>query len=171
MDVVEPAGQPAAVAVERPAAEPGVAGPAVPGDDPVVQREPQRRQVLVGRGDGRQPLEHGAQVVAEEADEPAEERRRVGRDDERCPVEAGDEAAGDGERVRSGGRRLQDRDRIRGQVGPAGVAARPGALEQDQARQVAEASAASMARVAATRSGSRRRRSGALEEEPGITGR
>ena len=103
MDVVESAGQPAGVAIERPAAEPGVAGPAVPGDDPVVQREPQRRQVLVGRGDGRQAFEHGAQVVAEEADETAEERRGV-RGHERSPVQAGDEPACDGERVRSGGR-------------------------------------------------------------------
>ena len=49
-----------------------------------------------------------------------------------------DEPAGDGERVRSGGRRLEDGDRIGGQVGPARVAARPGALEQDEAGQVAE---------------------------------
>ena len=103
MDVVESAGQPAGVAIERPAAEPGVAGPAVPGDDPVVQREPQRRQVLVGRRDGRQAFEHGAQVVAEEADQAAEERRGVGRD-ERRPVEPGDEPACDGERVGSGRR-------------------------------------------------------------------
>ena len=57
MDLVEAAGQPPTVAVERPAAEPGVAGPPVPGDDPVVEREPERRQVLVVGRDRRQPLE------------------------------------------------------------------------------------------------------------------
>ena len=114
-----------------------MAGPPVPGDDPVVEGEPERREVLVRRRDGRQPLEHAAQVVAEEADQPAEERRRIGRDDEGA-VEAGDEAARDRERVRAGGRRLEDRDRIGCQVGPAGVASRPGALEQDEAGQVAK---------------------------------
>ena len=81
VDLVEPAGQPPTVAVERPAAEPGVAGPSVPGDDPVVQRQAERRQALVLRRDGGQPLQHVTQVVPEEPDEPAEEpaARRPGR--------------------------------------------------------------------------------------------
>ena len=137
VDLVEPARQPPPVTVEGPPAEPGMAGPPVPGDDPVVEREPERREVLVRRRDGRQPLEHAAQVVAEEADQPAEEWRRIGRDDE-GPVEAGDKAARDGERVRAGRRGLEDRHRIGRQVGPAGVASRPGALEQDEAGQVAK---------------------------------
>ena len=137
MDVVEPPRQPAPVAVERSPADPGVAGPTVPGHDPVVEREPEGRQVLVDRRDRRQPLEAGAEVVAEEADEATEERRDVGRD-ERRPVEPGDQPAGDRERVRPGGRRLEDRDRVGGEVRPACVAAGPGALEQDQAGQVAE---------------------------------
>ncbi len=63
------------VAVRSPAADPGRAGPAVPGDDPVVEREAERRQVLVVGRDRRQPLERVAQVVAEVADEAAKERR------------------------------------------------------------------------------------------------
>ena len=51
----------------------------VPGDRPVVQREPEDRQVLVHAGDRRQPLEPPAEVVAEVADEPARERRRSAR--------------------------------------------------------------------------------------------
>ena len=139
-----------------------MARPPIPGDDPIVQREPQRRQVLVGRGDGRQALEDGADVIAEEADQPAEERRRIGRDDDR-PVEASDQSAGDRERVGAGRRRLEDRDGIGGEVGPAGVAPRPGALEQDEARQVAERlGRIDRARAGDTRSGRRRSRSGAL---------
>ena len=88
-------------------------------------------------GDGRQPLEGVAEVVAEEPDEPAEEARRIGRHDRRR-VEAGQQPAGDRERVRAGGRRLEDRDRVGGQVRPARVAAGPGALEDGQPGQVAE---------------------------------
>ena len=54
------------------------------------------------------------------------------------PVEAGDQSAGDRERVGAGRRRLEDGDGIGGEVGPAGVAPGPGALEQDEAGQVAE---------------------------------
>ena len=95
MDVVEPAGQAASVTIERPAADPGVAGPPIPGDDPVMERQPKRRQVLVDRRARGQPLEDRAEVVAEEADQAAEEGRDIGRD-ERCRVEAGDQAARDG---------------------------------------------------------------------------
>ena len=48
-----------------------VAGPAVPGDRPVVEREAQHRQVLVHARDRRQPLEPAAEVVGEVADEAA----------------------------------------------------------------------------------------------------
>ena len=78
-----------------------------------------------------------ADVIAEEADQPAEERRRIGRDDDR-PVEASDQSAGHRERVGAGRGGLEDGDRIGGEVGPAGVAPRPGALEQDEARQVSK---------------------------------
>ena len=79
MDIVEPARQASGVAVERPAAEPGEAGPSVEGDDPVVERQPKRWQVLIGGGDRRQALERPAEVVPEEPDEPAQEARRIGR--------------------------------------------------------------------------------------------
>ena len=137
MDVVEPAGQAAPVAIERPAADPGVAGPPIPGDDPVMERKAERRQVLVDRRARGQALEDRAEVVAEEADQAAEEGRDVGRD-ERRRVEPGDQAAGDGEGVGSGRRRLEDGHRIGREIGPACVAARPGALQQDEAGQVAE---------------------------------
>ena len=137
MDVVEPARQAASVAVERPAAEPRVAGPPVPGHDPVVQRQPEERQTLVVGGDRRQPFERVAQVVAEEADEPAEEPRRVGRHHDGA-VESRHQPARHGERVGPGGRPLEDRDRVGGEVGPAGVAARAGALEEGEPGQVAE---------------------------------
>ena len=137
MHVIEPAREPAPVAIERPAADPGVPRPPIPGDDPVVERESQRRQVLVLRSERGEPLEHGAQVVAEEADEAAQERGRVRRDEDR-PIEARDEPPGDRERVGAGGGRFEDRDRVGGEVGPAGVAAGSGALEQDEPGQVAE---------------------------------
>ena len=66
-----------------------------------------------------------AEVVAEEPDEPAEEPRRVGRH-ERRRVEPGQQAAGDRERIGTRGRRLEHRDRVGRQVGPARVAARGG---------------------------------------------
>ncbi len=137
MDVVEPAGQAARVAIERPAADPGVAGPPIPGDDPVMERKPEGRQVLVDRRARGQPLEDRAEVVAEEADQAAEEGRDIGRDEPRR-VQAGDQPAGDREGVGSGRRRLEDGHRIGGEIGPACVAARPGALEQDEAGQVSE---------------------------------
>ena len=64
----------------RPASQ-AVADPAIPGDDPVVEREPERRQFLVVDRDRRQALEGVAKVVAEEAHEAAGERRglRPGR--------------------------------------------------------------------------------------------
>ena len=52
--------------------------PPVPRDRPVVQREPQDRQVLVDARDRRQPLEPSAEVVAQVPDEPARERRHRG---------------------------------------------------------------------------------------------
>ncbi len=137
MHVVEPTSQASPIAIEGPTADPGMARPPVPGDDPIVEREPERRQVLVGRRERGQALEDRADVVAQEADEPAEEWRRIRGDDDR-PIEAGHEAARDCERVRPGGRRLEDGDRVCRQVGPARVAARSCALEQDEARQVAE---------------------------------
>ena len=137
VDLIEPSRQTASIAVEGATAEPGVARAPIPGDDPIVQGEPQRRQVLVGRGDRRQSLEDGPDVIAEEADQPAQERRRIGRDDHR-PVEAGDQSAGHRERVGAGRGCLEDGDGIGGEIGPAGVAPRPRALEQDEARQVAE---------------------------------
>ena len=137
VDVVESAGEASGVAVERATADPGMPRPPIPGDDPVVEREPERRQALVVRGDRRKPLQGVPEVVAQEPDEAAEERRGVGRDD-RGRVQAGDEPARDRERVRAGGRRLEDRDRVGGQVRPAGVAARAGTLEEGQPRQVAE---------------------------------
>src|SRR3954471_5073131 len=57
VDAVEPADQAEPVAVERPSGEPGVARAPIPGHDPVIEREPERRQVLIGRGDRRQMLE------------------------------------------------------------------------------------------------------------------
>ena len=77
------------------------------------------------------------EVVAEEPDEPAEEPRRVGRDHDR-PVEPTQEPARDGEWIRPGGRRLEDGHGIGGEVGPAGVAAGTGALQQREAGQVPE---------------------------------
>ena len=156
-----------------------MAGPPIPGDDPVVEREPERRQALVVGGDRRQPLEDVAEVVAEEADEPAEERRRIGRDDGRR-VEPGDEPAGDGERVRPGGGRLEDGDGIGGQV--VQRALRPGRALSSRASpgRSRNASAASIGAGAAIRSGSRRSRSGgrgrcghgrATWDHAGMTGR
>ena len=49
-----------------------------------------------------------------------------------------DEPAGDGEQVGPGGRRLEDRDGVGGQVRPSRVASGSRTLEQGQARQVAE---------------------------------
>ncbi len=61
-------------------------GPPVPGDDPVVQSEPERRQTLIVERDRRQPLQHVPQVIAEEPDKAPEEPRRIGGDD-RCGIE------------------------------------------------------------------------------------
>ena len=120
MDVVEAAGQPALVAIQGPAGQPGRPGPAIPRHDPVVQGEPERRQLLVVDRDGRQALEGVAEVVPEESRQPAGER--WGIRGERRRVEPGDEAARDGERVRSRRRCLQDGHRVGREVGPAGIA-------------------------------------------------
>ena len=100
-----------------------------------MQGEAKRRQVLVGRDDGRQAFQDGPEVVAEEADQPAEERRRTGRDDDGT-VEARDQPAGDGEGVGAGRGGLQDGDRVGGEIWSSGVALRPRAFEQGEARQV-----------------------------------
>ena len=137
MDVVEAARQASAVAVQRPAAEPRVTGPSIPGDHPVVQGEAQDRQVLVGRRDRRQAFEDGAEVVADEADQPAEKGRCICRNDD-PPVQPGDQAACHREWVRTGRGRLQHGHGIRGQVRPASVATGPRALEQTEPGQVPE---------------------------------
>ena len=135
MDVVEPSRQPSPVAIERPPAEPGVPGSTIPGDHPVVQREAERRQVLVRGRDRRQPLEDRAEVVPEEPDEAAEERRRVGRHDRACdrgaPPAGGRRRTGPGRPPATRGRRPGRRSgrstarsgragRFRGAPDPAG---------------------------------------------------
>ena len=105
VDVVETAGQTSSVAIERPAAEPGMTGPPIPGDDPVVEREPKRRQALIVDRDRRQALQDVPEVVAEEPDEAAEERaarrparpasRRDGRARRRATANGSGPAAGD----------------------------------------------------------------------------
>ncbi len=75
-DLGQPLLEPPDVPVEGPTAEPGPAVAPIEGDRPVVEREPQRGQVLVVDGDQGQSLERVPQVVAEEADEPADERRQ-----------------------------------------------------------------------------------------------
>ena len=124
--------------IDGPPAEPRPAVAAVPGDDPVVEREAKERQLLVGRGDRGQSLEAPPEVVAEEPGEAAEERRRPGRLD-RVAVSRAEQPARAGERVGPSGGRLDDGHGIGGEVGPARVPAWPGALEEDQSREVAEA--------------------------------
>ena len=75
MDLVEAASQPALVAIQRPAGEPCRPRPAIPRHDPVVEREPKRRQLLVVDRNRWQVLEGMAKVVPEEAHEPAGEGR------------------------------------------------------------------------------------------------
>ena len=77
MDLIEPPGETAGVTVDRPAREPGHARPSVPRDHPVVERETHRREPLVVEGDRWQPLQRVTEVVPEEPDEAADERRRV----------------------------------------------------------------------------------------------
>ena len=140
-DVRQPPIERGRVAVDGPAAEPGRAGPAVPGDDPVVEREAERRQVLVVGGDRRQPLERVAQVVAEVADEAAEERRHVAVGEvrfRRPGREAGHEPAGGRERVGAGRGPVEDLDGVGREERPAGAAAGPGALEEREPGQAAE---------------------------------
>ena len=57
MDVIQSASQAPRVAIESAPTQPGVTGTAVPGHDPVMECQSQRRQVLVGRHDGRQVFE------------------------------------------------------------------------------------------------------------------
>ena len=80
----DPRVEPRLVAVDRPRRQPRRAGAPVPGERPVVEAEPEDREVLVHPGDGRQPLESPAEVVAEVADEArprtaASRARRRGR--------------------------------------------------------------------------------------------
>ena len=135
----QPAVEPLRVAVDGPAADPGRAGAAVPGHDPVVEREPEQRQALVVGGDRRQPLEGVAKVVGEVADEPAEERRCVGiRWRRRGRVEAADQAARLGERVGPGRRGGEQLDRVGGEVRPARPSPGSGGLEQGETGQFAK---------------------------------
>ena len=69
--------EPRRLAIDRATAQPGGTGPAVPGNDPVVEGEPHLGQVLVVIRAGWQSLEPPAEVVAKEADEAADERRQV----------------------------------------------------------------------------------------------
>lgn len=137
MDIVESAREPPPVAVERAATQPGMSGAPIPGNDPVVERQPEQRQILVGPGDGGQTFQAGAKVVAKEPNEPAKERRRI-CGDERRAIKALDEPPRYGERVRARGRRFEDGGWIGGEVGPSSVAARSCALEEREAGQVAE---------------------------------
>ena len=122
MDIVEAPGQRATVPIDGATGEPSFARPSIPGHHPVMEGEAERGQPLVVDGDRGKPFQDVSQVVPEEADEPAEERRRLGRVRSRR-VETGDEPPGHGERIPSGGRRLDHRDGIRGQVGPPRVPA------------------------------------------------
>ena len=112
-------------------------GPAVPGDDPVVEGEPEERA-----GPGRRPRStaaaRGRARGRSRGSRPGRRGRAGRRPDDDGPVEPADEPSRDRERVRPGGRALEDRDRIGGEVGPPRVATRPGALEQGEAGQVAE---------------------------------
>ena len=137
VNVVQAARQPAAVPVEGAATDPGMAGPAVPRHDPVVEGQAEQREVLVRRRDRGQALERRTKVVSEEPDEPSEERRRTGRDDDGA-VEPGDQPPGDRERVGACGGRFEDRDRVRDEIRPTGIPAGAGALEEGQAGEVAE---------------------------------
>ena len=137
VNVVEPAGEPTLVAVDGAAAEPCLPGPPIPRHHPVVERQSDRRQPLVVERDRRQAFQHVPEVVAEEPGQPAEEARRI-RPGQRRRIEPGEEAPGDRERVGTGRRGVEDGHRVGGQVRPAGVPARTGALEQDETRQVAE---------------------------------
>ena len=85
-------------------------------------------------GDRRQPLQPPPEVVAEEAGEPAGERRRARRRRAASAARRRQQPARAREHVGTCRRRLDDRDRIGGEVGPAGVPTRPRALEQRQAR-------------------------------------
>ena len=134
MDVVEPPREPAAVPVERASAEPGVTGPAVPGDDPVVEREPEHRAgpgpparspaVARGRPRGRSRGSRRARRGTA--------ARPPGRSGVRSRRATSRRATANGSGPAAG--RLQDGDRVRGQVRPARVPPGPGALEQGQAR-------------------------------------
>jgi hypothetical protein len=102
-----------------------------------VQPEPHRRKPLVVDRDRRQSLQGMPEVIAEEAHQATQERGRVGRHDRRA-VEASKQPARHREGIRAGRRCIDDRDRIRGQIGPPSVPSGPGALQQRKAGQVAE---------------------------------
>ena len=78
-DALEAFGQSVGVAIERPTGQPGGIGSTIPGDRPVVERQPEEGQLLVVGRRRRQPLEAVAQLVGQVADEPAEEGRRIQR--------------------------------------------------------------------------------------------
>ena len=136
-DVAHAAAEARPVPVDGTAPEPRGARAPVPREHPVVEGEPQQRQVLVHARDRRHALEPPAQVVGEVPHQAARERRSIGR----CrsvtghPPQQGPRL---GERIRALGRRVEDEDRVRGQEGPAPRATWPGALEQREARKVAE---------------------------------
>ena len=103
MDAVQAAGESRAIAVKGASTEPRGSGPPVPRDHPVVQGEPERRQVLVRRRDRRQAFQGATQVIAEEPCQTAEEPWRVGGRDG-CRIQPADQAPGHRERVGSGRR-------------------------------------------------------------------
>jgi hypothetical protein len=103
-----------------------------------VKREAQHRQLLIGNGQGGQPLKPPPEVVAEEPRQPAEERRSRGVGD-RIGCQSCEQAARVREDVGTFCGRLEHRDRVGRQVGPASISAGPGALEQHEAREITEA--------------------------------
>ena len=129
------------------AASQAVPGPAVPGQRPVVEREPQRGQVLVDPGDRRaaartvargrsRGTRRGRQRTG--ACRPARSAVDAVRRRPSVAAQPRQHRPGLGERVGPVGRRVHDRDGVGGQVAPASRPARSCALEQGEARQVAE---------------------------------
>ena len=157
LDGREAVAQAPAIAVDRPAREPPRPRPAVEGEHPVVEPEPQVGQrAVAGRRRG-QALQPAPQVVAEIADQATGERGKVAigsgvdHPEQHAGVRRG---ADDGGRAaslhapqgRPGGLEhvagiagvADDGDRVCPDIGPARRAPRPRALEQDQPREVAE---------------------------------
>ena len=139
-DLVHPPPQPDDVAVDRPRRQPRGPGPPVPGERPVVEREPEHRQVLVDPRDLGQPLEPPAEVVAEEAHEATGERRArlIAGSVGRATVQPRQHRPCLGERIGAVGRCVDHRDRIGGQVAPAAGSPGTRALEQREPWEVAE---------------------------------